>query len=106
MFHLTDPTKPQLMWWENPHETHGRPGCYHSFLVPEGSEFGIATQEPQRSIVIIRRSRELYDLRNVHKPLPVSTYMAHDIEPYTMRSVDPKCRARVHATVRTISGWI
>jgi hypothetical protein len=91
MFDCTDPSKPKLMWRHNPHETHGWSGCYHSFLVPPGSEFGIATQEtttvncdhPPAHITF-------YDLRNVNHPLPISTFMPHDIDPYTMRPIDPK----------------
>lgn len=94
MFDLTDPGKPTLMWRQNPHETHGWSGNFHSFLVPEGSEFGIVTQEsitvncdhPPAHITFL-------DLRNIQNPLPISTYMAHDIDPYTMRPIDQKwCR--------------
>lgn len=94
MFDLTDPTKPRPMWRHNPHETHGWSGCFHSFLVPDGSEFGIVTQEtttvncdhPPAHVTF-------YDLRNPQVPLPISTYMAHEIDPYTMRPVDQKwCR--------------
>jgi len=94
LFDLTDPRAPKFMWRHNPHETHGWPGCYHSFLVPEGSEFGIATQEtttvncdePPAFVTF-------YDLRNIHHPLPISTYMPHEIDPYTMRPLDEKwCR--------------
>ena len=45
LFDCTDPSKPEFKWRHNPHETHGWPGNYHSFLVPKGSEFGIVTQE-------------------------------------------------------------
>lgn len=94
MFDLTDPSKPELMWRQNPHETHGWPGHFHSFLVPEGSEFGIVTQEtltvncedPPAFVTFL-------DLRDIHNPLPISTYMAHDIDPYEMRPLDKKwCR--------------
>ena len=94
LFDCTDPSKPELKWRHNPHETHGWAGCYHSFLVPEGSEFGIVTQEtttlncdhPPAHITF-------YDLRNIDHPLPISTYMAHEIDPYTMRPLDEKwCR--------------
>ncbi|MCS0504753.1 LVIVD repeat-containing protein [Ancylobacter mangrovi] len=91
MFDCTDPATPKLMWRHNPHETHGWSGCYHSFLVPHGSEFGIVTQEtttvncdhPPAHITF-------YDLRNPLKPLPISTFMPHDIDPYTMRPRDEK----------------
>lgn len=90
-FDLADPRQPVLKWRHNPHETHGWSGCYHSFLVPPGSEFGIVTQEtttvnceePPAHVTF-------YDLRNPDHPLPISTYMAHDIDPYTMRPRDPK----------------
>jgi hypothetical protein len=94
MFDLTDPTRPRFMWRHNPHETHGWPGCYHSFVVPDGSEFGIATQEsttvncdhPPAHITF-------YDLRNVDVPLPISTFQPYRIDPTTMRPVDRKwCR--------------
>lgn len=94
MFDLTDPTRPTLMWRENPHETHGWPGCYHSFLVPEGSEFGIATQETTTvNCDYPPAFVSFYDLRNVHKPQLVSTFMPYEIDPYTMRPLDQKwCR--------------
>jgi len=94
MFDLTDPTRPRFMWRHNPHETHGWAGCYHSFVVPDGSEFGIATTEsttvncdhPPAFFTI-------YDLRNVDVPLPISTFQPYKIDPYTMRPVDQKwCR--------------
>ena len=94
LFDCTDPTKPTPLWRHNPHETHGWSGCYHSFLVPDGSEFGIVTQEtttvncdhPPAHITF-------YDLRNPMVPLPISTFMPHDIDPYTMRPIDQKwCR--------------
>lgn len=91
MFDVTNPSDPKFMWRENPHETHGWPGCYHSFLVPDGSEFGIATQEtttvncdePPAFVTF-------YDMRNVHHPLPVSTFQPYEIDPYTMRPLDQK----------------
>ena len=91
LFDLTDPTKPELMWRHNPHETHGWAGCYHSFLVPEGSDFGIVTQEtttvncddPPAFVTF-------YDLRNMHEPLPVSTFMPYEIDPIEMRPLDDK----------------
>ncbi len=91
LFDLTDPTKPELMWRHNPHETHGWAGCYHSFIVPEGSEFGIVTQEtttvncddPPAFVTF-------YDLRNIHEPLPVSTFMPYEIDPIEMRPLDDK----------------
>lgn len=94
MFDLTDPRSPQLMWRQNPHETHGWPGNYHSFIVPEGSEFGIVTQEtvtvncedPPAFVTFL-------DMRDINRPLTASTFMAHDIDPYTMRPIDQKwCR--------------
>ncbi len=91
MFDLTDPAKPELMWRHNPHESHGWPGCYHSFLVPDGSEFAIVTHEtttvncdhPPAFVTF-------YDLRNIHHPLPVSTFMPYETDPYEMRPVDKK----------------
>jgi hypothetical protein len=94
LFDCTDPRNPKALWRHSPHETHGWPGCFHSFIVPEGSEFGIVTQEtitvncehPPAFITF-------YDLRNPLSPLPISTFMPHDIDPYTMRPVDQKwCR--------------
>lgn len=91
MFDCTDPGKPQFMWRHNPHETHGWAGCYHSFLVPEGSEFGIVTQEtttvncdhPPAHIAF-------YDMRNIHVPLPISTFMPFETDPIEMRPIDEK----------------
>jgi len=91
MFDLTDPTKPEFMWRQNPHETHGWPGCYHSFLVPDGSEFGIVTHEtttvncdhPPAFVTF-------YDMRNINCPIPVSTFMPYETDPYEMRPVDKK----------------
>jgi hypothetical protein len=94
MFNLDDPTNPKLMWRQGPHESHGWPGCYHTFLVPEGSEFGIATTETTTvNCGDPPAFATFYDLRNVNHPLPISTFMPHDIDPYTMRPRDEKwCR--------------
>jgi len=94
LFDLTDPARPKFMWKHNPHETHGWPGGFHSFLVPEGSEFGIATQETITSNCDNPPAFvTFYDLRNINAPMPISTYMAHDIDPYEMRPLDKKwCR--------------
>ena len=91
LFDCTNPSKPEFKWRHNPHETHGWAGCYHSFLVPKGSEFGIVTQEtvtvncehPPAFITF-------YDLRNKDIPLPVSTYMPFETDPYDMRPIDTK----------------
>ena len=91
MFDLTDPAKPEFMWRQNPHETHGWPGCYHSFLVPDGSEFAIVTHEtttvncdhPPAFVTF-------YDMRNINCPIPVSTFMPYETDPYEMRPVDKK----------------
>jgi len=94
VFDLEDPTKPNLIFRESPHETHGWPGRYHTFLVPEGSEFGIATTETTRiNCDEPPAFATFYDLRNVRRPLPISTFMPHDIDPYSMRPLDQKwCR--------------
>ncbi|MGI9380753.1 MAG: LVIVD repeat-containing protein [Methyloligellaceae bacterium] len=86
-----DPSKPEIKWRQNPHETHGWPGCYHTFVVPRGSEFGICAQEtttvncddPPAFITF-------YDMRNIDEPVIASTYMPHDIDPETMRPLDSK----------------
>lgn len=91
MFDLTDPAKPRLMWRKNPHETHGWAGCYHSFLVPEGSEFGIVTQEtttvncdhPPAFVTFL-------DMRNVHDPIICSTFQPYEIDPAEMRPLDKR----------------
>ncbi|MBT5368049.1 MAG: hypothetical protein HOL05_08400, partial [Nitrospinaceae bacterium] len=91
MFDMTDPSDPKFMWRQNPHETHGWPGCYHSFLVPDGSEFAIVTHEtttvncdhPPAFVTF-------YDMRNIDNPIPVSTFMPYETDPYEMRPVDKK----------------
>jgi len=91
MFDTTEPTKPEFLWRQNPHETHGWPGCYHTFLVPEGSPFGIVAQEttsinceqPPAFITF-------YDLRNYQEPLPISTFMPYEIDPVTMLPLDKR----------------
>ena len=91
MFDLTDPARPKLMWRQNPHETHGWAGCYHSFLVPDGSEFGIVTQEtttvncdhPPAFVTFL-------DMRNIQNPLICSTFQPYEIDPVEMRPLDPK----------------
>lgn len=91
MFDLTDPAKPRLMWRKNPHETHGWAGCYHSFLVPDGSEFGIVTQEtttvncdhPPAFVTFL-------DMRNVHDPIICSTFQPYEIDPVEMRPLDKR----------------
>ncbi len=89
MFDMTDPCEPGFMWRHNPHETHGWPGSYHTFLVPPGSEFAIATTEccsidcghPPAFVTF-------YDIRNVHHPLPISTFHPYEIDPLTMHPLD------------------
>ena len=91
MFDLTDPSNPEFMWRQNPHESHGWPGCYHSFLVPPGSEFAIVTHEtttvncddPPAFVTF-------YDMRDIHNPTICSTFMPHEIDPIEMRPVDKK----------------
>ena len=91
MFDLADPAKPKLMWRKNPHETHGWAGCYHSFLVPDGSEFGIVTQEtttvncdhPPAFVTFL-------DMRDVHDPIICSTFQPYEIDPVEMRPVDKR----------------
>jgi len=90
MFDMTDPRNPKFMWRHNPHETHGWPGCYHTFLVPPGSEFGIVTTEcvtmncahPPAFVTF-------YDMRNPMAPLPISSFHPYEIDPDSMRPVDP-----------------
>ena len=87
----TDPSAPQIKWRHNPHETHGWPGCYHTFVVPKGSEFAIVAQEtttvncddPPAFI-------SFYDFRNIESPVLAGTYMPHDIDPLTMRPREEK----------------
>ena len=91
MFDLTDPARPEFMWRQNPHETHGWPGCYHTFLVPEGSAFAIVAQETtssncERPPAFVT----FYDMRDIHDPIPVSTFMPHDIDPMSMRPLDTR----------------
>ena len=89
MFDIADPSDPKFMWRQNPHETHGWPGCYHTFLVPKGSEFAIVTHEtttvncdhPPAFVTF-------YDIRNVHSPIPVSTFHPYPIDPLSMRPLD------------------
>lgn len=94
MMDLKDPSNPKLMWRHSPHETHGWAGANHTFIVPEGSEFGIVAEEA----VVVNCVHPpahvcFYDMRNIHVPQLVSTYMPHDIDPKTMRPRDPKwCR--------------
>tara|TARA_A100001037_G_scaffold306208_1_gene349907 strand:- start:28946 stop:30217 length:1272 start_codon:yes stop_codon:yes gene_type:complete len=91
MFDLTDPSNPEFMWRQNPHESHGWPGCYHSFLVPPGSEFAIVTHEtttvncddPPAFVTF-------YDMRDIHNPTICSTFMPHEIDPIEMRPIDKK----------------
>jgi hypothetical protein len=91
MFDLKDPTNPKFMWRQSPHETNGWPGRYHTFIVPEGSEFGIATTETTRiNMDEPPAFATFYDLRNVNTALPISTFMPHDIDPYSMRPLDKK----------------
>jgi hypothetical protein len=89
MFDLTDPHGPHFMWRQNPHETHGWPGCYHTFLVPEGSSFAIVAQETTtKDCSEPPAFVTFYDMRDVTQPIPVSTFMPHRIDPLTMRPLD------------------
>ncbi len=94
MFDVTDPANPRFMWRQNPHETHGWPGCYHTFYVPEESAFGIVAQEtttincdhPPGFITF-------YDMRDIDNPIIASTFMPHEVDPIQMRPVDDRwCR--------------
>ena len=90
LFDLTEPTDPKFVWRQSPHETHGWPGAYHSFLVPEGSQFGIAATETISSDCADPPAFvTFYDMRNRDHPLPVSTFMPHETDPISMRPVDP-----------------
>ncbi|CAN5594779.1 hypothetical protein BH23CHL2_BH23CHL2_11790 [soil metagenome] len=90
LFDLTDPTRPQFLWRQSPHETHGWPGAYHTFLVPEGSPFGIAATETiSNDCADAPAFVTFYDLRNREHPLPISTFMPHEFDPATMRPSDP-----------------
>lgn len=90
LFDLTEPTDPRFVWRQNPHETHGWPGAYHSFLVPEGSQFGIAATETISSDCADPPAFvSFYDMRNRDHPLPISTFMPHETDPISMRPVDP-----------------
>lgn len=91
LFDLEDPTKPEFLWRHNPHETHGWPGAYHTFLVPEGSSFGIAATETITAACAKPPAFvTFYDVRDPLEPLPISTFMPHPIDPATMRPVDPQ----------------
>jgi hypothetical protein len=88
---LKDPTKPKLVWRHSPHETHGWAGANHTFVVPEGSEFGVVAQET----VVVNCVHPpahvtFYDMRNIMKPQVASTFMPYDIDPATMRPRDDK----------------
>jgi len=89
MMDLKDPAKPKFMWRLSPHETHGWPGCYHTFLVPPGSEFGIVTQETTTvNCAHPPGAVTFYDMRNIHSPLPVSTFHPYPFDPISMRPKD------------------
>ena len=94
MMDLKDPRKPKMMWRHSPHETHGWAGANHTFVVPEGSEFGIVAQEA----VVVNCAHPpahvtFYDMRNIDVPEIASTFMPYDVDPKTMRPRDPMwCR--------------
>ncbi len=89
LFDTADPRRPKFLWRHNPHETHGWPGAYHTFLVPPGGEFAIVTTEcvtmncdhPPAFVTF-------YDMRNPMHPLPVSTFHPYPIDPLSMRPKD------------------
>ncbi|HBK79973.1 MAG TPA: hypothetical protein DDZ83_09935 [Nitrospinae bacterium] len=89
MFDMADPRRPEFKWRHNPHETHGWPGCYHTFLVPPGSDFAIVVTEcvtmncahPPAFVTF-------YDMRNPLAPLPISTFHPYEIDPDSMRPKD------------------
>ncbi len=93
VFDLTNPADPAFLWRHNPHETHGWPGCYHTFLVPEGSEFAIVAQETTSNDCARPPAFvTFYDMRNINEPLPMGTFMPHETDPLDMRPVDKKWR--------------
>ncbi|MFQ5693040.1 MAG: LVIVD repeat-containing protein [Nitrospinota bacterium] len=91
LFDLAEPAKPKFLWRQNPHETHGWPGCYHTFLVPDGSEFALVTHEtttvncdhPPAFVTF-------YDMRDIHNPIPTATFMPYEIDPIEMRPLDKR----------------
>jgi hypothetical protein len=91
LFDLKDPSDPRFIWRHNPHESHGWPGCYHSFLVPPGSSFGIAaTETTSNGCAKPPAFVTFYDMRDPNSPLPISTFMPHAIDPLAMRPLDPR----------------
>jgi hypothetical protein len=91
---MKDPRNPKFVWRHSPHETHGWCGANHTFMVPEGSEFGIVAQESVVVNCAYPPAHVLfYDMRNLEVPQITSTFMPHDIDPKTMRPRDPTwCR--------------
>ena len=89
MWDLADPAKPKFLWRHNPYETHGWSPASHTFIVPPGSEFGIAVSETHTvNCAHPPAFVAFYDLRNVNVPLPVSTFQPYPIDPISMRPVD------------------
>ncbi|MBT3820671.1 MAG: hypothetical protein HOG04_04680 [Nitrospinaceae bacterium] len=89
LFDLADPAKPEFMWRHSPHETHGWSGGYHTFLVPPGSEFAIATHETVTvNCEYPPAFVSFYDMRNINEPLLASTFQPYPIDPLTMRPLD------------------
>ncbi|SFT47667.1 hypothetical protein [Mesorhizobium sp. YR577] len=86
---LTDPTKPSLMWRQNPYETHNWSPASHTFIVPEGSAFGILlTETHSNNCAHPPAFATFYDMRNDQKPISISTFNPYPIDPITMRPKD------------------
>jgi hypothetical protein len=89
LFDLADPTRPRFVMRQNPYETRGWPGGYHTYLVPPESPFAIVTQET----VTVNCEEPpgfvtFYDVRNIRNPISISTFHPYPIHPVEMRPTD------------------
>jgi hypothetical protein len=91
LFDLTDPANPEFIWRQNPHESHGWPGAYHSFLVPDGSQFGIvATETISNACAKPPAFVTFYDMRGDGEPQLAGSFMPYEIDPVSMKPLDPR----------------
>ncbi|GAB4065251.1 hypothetical protein KHC28_02345 [Ancylobacter sonchi] len=89
MMDLTDPSRPRFMWRQNPYETHNWSPAAHTFLVPEGSPFGILLGETHTvNCAHPPAFTTFLDMRNFEQPISISTFNPYPIDPITMRPKD------------------
>ncbi len=89
MMDLTDPARPKFMWRRNFFATHQYSPAAHTFIVPDGSAFGIYLTETHVANGAHPPGFATFlDMRNANDPISISTFNPYPIDPITMRPKD------------------